>query len=119
MYLGTDLITQQPIAIKAILLKNIDNEVTQYLLKNEVKALTMTNHPNVLKAIDMIQDENFVYVVTDYLPKGTLGDYITKRGVIPEREALEIFRQLVEGYDHILDLKMFHRDLKPHNILFD
>lgn len=55
VYLGTDLKTNQPIAVKAIELKNIDNEVTQYLLKNEIKALKLTNHPNVLKAIDVIQ----------------------------------------------------------------
>jgi serine/threonine protein kinase len=34
VYLGTDLKTGTPIAVKAIELKNIDNEVTQYLLKN-------------------------------------------------------------------------------------
>jgi serine/threonine protein kinase len=56
VYLGTDLRNNSPIAVKAIDLKNIDNEVTQYLLKNEIKALRMTNHPNVLKAIDVIQE---------------------------------------------------------------
>jgi serine/threonine protein kinase len=56
VYLGTDLRNNSPIAVKAIDLKNIDNEVTQYLLKNEIKALRITNHPNVLKAIDVIQE---------------------------------------------------------------
>lgn len=34
VYLGTDLRNGRPVAVKAIELKNIDNEVTQYLLKN-------------------------------------------------------------------------------------
>jgi hypothetical protein len=34
VYLGTDIRNNQTIAVKAIELKNIDNEVTQYLLKN-------------------------------------------------------------------------------------
>lgn len=119
VYLGTDLRTGAPIAVKAIELKNIDNEVTQYLLKNEVRSLQITHHPNVLRAIDVIEDPEFCYVVTDYLPKGTLAEYIEKKGVIPEDEALQIFKQLVDGYDHIFDLKIYHRDLKPHNILFD
>lgn len=88
VYLGTDLRNNQPIAVKAIDLKNIDNEVTQYLLKNEIKALTLTNHPNVLKAIDVIQEPEFIYIITDYLPKGTLAEYIEKLGSIPEQEAL-------------------------------
>lgn len=72
VYLGTDLRSNTPVAVKAIELKNIDNEVTQYLLKNEIKALKTTNHPNVLKAIDVIQEPEFVYIITDYLPNGTL-----------------------------------------------
>lgn len=79
----------------------------------------MTNHPNVLRAIDVIQEPEFVYIVTDYLPKGTLAEYIQKLGSIPEAESLQIFKQIVDGYDHIFDLKIYHRDLKPHNILFD
>ena len=119
VYMGTDHRTGQPVAVKAIDLKEINNEVTQYLLKNEVKALQITNHPYVLKAIDVIQEPQHVYVVTDFLPQGTLAEYIEKKGTIPEEEALVIFKQLVEGYDHIYDLKIYHRDLKPHNILFD
>ena len=34
VYQGTDLRNNMAIAVKAIELKNIDNEVTQYLLKN-------------------------------------------------------------------------------------
>ena len=119
VYLGTDLRSNTPIAVKAIELKNIDNEVTQYLLKNEINALKTTNHPNVLRAIDVVQEPDFVYIVTDYLPNGTLAEYIEKRGSIAETEALEIFKQIVDGYDHIFDLRIYHRDLKPHNILFD
>lgn len=76
VYLGVDTKTNTPVAVKAIELKNIDNEVTQYLLKNEIKALRTTNHPNVLKAIDVIQEPEYVYIVTDYLPNGTLAEYI-------------------------------------------
>lgn len=39
--------------------------------------------------------------------------------MIPEAQAIEIFKQIVDGYDHIFDLQIYHRDLKPHNILFD
>lgn len=76
VYLGTDLRTGAPVAVKAIELKNIDNEVTRYLLKNEMRALQITHHPNVLRAIDIIEDPEFCYVVTDYLPKGTLAEHI-------------------------------------------
>lgn len=38
---------------------------------------------------------------------------------MPEQQALAVFKEIVDGYEHILNLKIFHRDLKPQNILFD
>lgn len=113
VYLGKDLNTGSPIAVKVIELRTITNEITQFLLKNEMKALRTTNHPNVLKAIDIIKEPDNVYIVTEYLPKGTLANYIIRKGKIPEEEALEIFKQIVDGYEHILSLNIQHRDLKP------
>lgn len=83
------------VAVKVIELKTITNEVTRYLLQNEVKALQLTNHPNVLHAYDVVADSNCCYVITNYCPNSTLEDYIRKRGRIPEDEALTIFRQIV------------------------
>ena len=119
VYLGKDLRTNQLVAVKTIELKTIDNEVTKYLLRNEIQALKTTSHPNVLRAIDVVEEKDCVYIVTEYLAKGSLADHILKRGRIPEAEALQLFRQIVDGYEHIFDLRIHHRDLKPHNILFD
>ena len=44
----------------------------------------MTNHPNVLKAYEVIADANCYYVITNYCPNRTLDDYIKQRGRIPE-----------------------------------
>ena len=58
----------------------------------------MTNHPNVLKALDVIRKPDYCYVVTDLLPGKTLHEMIRARGRIPENEALPIFKGIVDGY---------------------
>ncbi len=42
---------------------------------------------------------------------------IKRRGRLPESEAIDVLRQVLNGYEHMHALKIIHRDLKPDNIL--
>ncbi len=44
--------------------------------------------------------------------------YIRKNKFIPEKEALVIFGQIIQGMSAMKDKKIIHRDLKPENIMF-
>jgi serine/threonine protein kinase len=72
----------------------------------------------VLKALDIVRNQDYCYVVTDYLPGKTLHQMIRTRGGIPEGEALPIFKAIVDGYSNLKKHKIIHRDLKPENIMF-
>lgn len=112
-------------AIKAIDLRSIDNEVTKYLLSCEIAALSNlgklanTGHENIVKLHDIALQDHFIYLVMEHLEGGTLAEYLKKhpRG-LPEAEALFIFRQILEGYVHMRGKQIVHRDLKPDNVLF-
>jgi len=45
----------QRVACKIIDMSKIDNEVTEYLLHNEKKALELLQHPNVIHTLDIFQ----------------------------------------------------------------
>lgn len=51
---------------------------------------------------------------------GNLTEYVEKKGKkLPEREALNILKQILNGYQELLKLGIVHRDLKPDNIFIN
>lgn len=113
------------VAIKAIDLRDVDNEVTRYLLSCEIAALSNLGklehsaHENVVRLLDVVLQDNYIYLVTELLEGGTLSEYLKRTpGGLPEDEAIFIFRQILEGYMQIRSKAVVHRDLKPDNVLF-
>lgn len=117
VYSGKDLRSGEKVAVKIIELSTIDNEVTQYLLEMEKKALLAINSPYVLKGHKIWQDHKFCFMVTEYCNGGTLKNYIQKKGKLDEEKSLALVRNILEGYQHLVKKGMVHRDLKPANIM--
>lgn len=66
--LGVDTFNGNIVAIKSIKMSTIDNEVTRYLLENELKALTISNHPNLVKCYDTVKNKDYTFIVMEYCP---------------------------------------------------
>jgi serine/threonine protein kinase len=47
-----------------------------------------------------------------------LAKYIRKVNTIPEKEAINILGQIIQGMSAMQEKKIIHRDLKPENIMF-
>lgn len=90
--------------------------MTRYLLENELQALRIVDHPNLIKNYDIVKNKDFTYIVMEYCPSN-LNAFIKNNRNVPEEKILEIFKQIVEGYKSLKDHKIIHRDLKPSNIL--
>ena len=59
---------------------NVNNEVTEYLLDCEKKALRQIKHNNIVKCYDILQEKDFCYIVMEECKEGTLKDYIQSKG---------------------------------------
>lgn len=59
------------------------------------------------------------YLVLEYIEGGELFDYLIKKGRLEEREAVNYFRQIVQGVHYCHKFNICHRDLKPENLLLD
>ena len=53
----------------------------------------------------------------EYLPGGSLNDYVNKRDGLPEREAIKCIRQIGSALLYLHTNKMLHLDVKPANIM--
>jgi serine/threonine protein kinase len=57
-------------------------------------------------------DATHLYIVLEYMEQGTLYSQL-KRGVICEKEAATIIKQITESLEYLHDMGIAHRDLKP------
>lgn len=106
-------------AVKTIKLDKFTNTPKLHdMTKNEVEILGKINNPNVIKLYKVLKTANNIYLIYELCTGGNLEQLLDIRKFIPEKEAVDIFRQLLNGCRTIVDLKILHRDFKPSNILF-
>lgn len=111
-------------AIKRIQLDKIKKSViSKFLL--ELNISSSLNHNNIIKCHETLKTENNWYIVTEYCDGGTLIDYLKDRKILQtidyekrEQDIKQIMVQLKDGLKYLTGKKIYHRDLKPQNILF-
>jgi serine/threonine protein kinase len=108
VWLGKNLQTQEQFAIKVINgLKN------RGFTTNEVAAYRDLTHSNIIKAVDLhaTAGEETVYVVMPWAANGDLKSKIPEAGM-PEDEAREIFKQVLNAVKYMHSKGWIHRDIK-------
>jgi multiple sugar transport system substrate-binding protein len=83
--------------------------------EREAKTLAKLYHPNIVATIDYGEYEGSPYLVTDYLPGGTLKQKTGK--AMPWQDAVRIILPLARALQYAHELGVVHRDIKPSNIL--
>lgn len=77
-------------------------------------------HPNVLGAMEVLQDDSYLYTVMPYCTGGDLFGRITtdeQTAVVDETKARVWFQQLLSGLLHLQRKGVCHRDLSLENLL--
>jgi len=106
-------------AVKAISKDKLDNVPRLHeMTKDEVEILSKVKNPNVIRLYETLKTANNLYIVYELCNGGTLEELLDKRKFLPEKEAFQIFRQLLNGCKPLVKQNILHRDLKPSNILF-
>ena len=83
----------------------------------EAKTLFRLNHPNIVRILDIFEENATAYYVMEYIEGESLGDMVKRRGAIPEAEALEYIREVGGALSYIHSEKMNHLDIKPNNLV--
>ena len=96
-----------------------DSKVKSYAerFRNEAEKLASLTHPNIVRVLEVFEANNTIYYTMEYLPGGSLNDYVNKRNGLPEREAIRCIRQIGSALLYIHTNKMLHLDVKPANIM--
>lgn len=102
------------VAIKEIPVKG-NHDITDSLLQ-EVNVLRKLKHHNIVTFIDSKMNDESMYLITQFCNQGTIEDLMQQKQ-LSEREVLQYFSQIAEGFKYIRHKKIVHRDVKPQNIL--
>jgi predicted Ser/Thr protein kinase len=117
LYLAHDQNTDgQLVVLKFLLRELLDNEYALQKFKHESIALSRINHHNVVAVTDTGEFEGRPFFVMQYIDGETLEQRIPKQGMRLEHAA-SILRQIGAALEHVHAKGIFHRDLKPTNIM--
>lgn len=86
----------------------------------EAQTAAALSHPGIVRIDDLIiQDDGQLYIVMEYMPGGDLRAWMAARPKASWRERLELIRPIAEALDYAHARQIWHRDVKPSNILLD
>jgi serine/threonine protein kinase len=85
----------------------------------EARAAAALDHPNIVHAYDIDQDETLHFLVMEYVDGASLQEIVKKTGPMDPVRAAHYVAQSAVGLEHAHRSGLVHRDIKPGNILVD
>ncbi|KAL8167223.1 hypothetical protein V2J09_008722 [Rumex salicifolius] len=76
-----------------------------YQVQREIRTMKLLNHPNIVRIHEVLASKTKIYI-----------SYAKK---LSEKEARKLFQQLIDAVEYCHCKGVYHRDLKPQNLLLD
>jgi serine/threonine-protein kinase len=117
VYEGTDVSLNRKVAIKRMRdeLRLDPRERLRFI--NEAKLVASLHHPNIVDIYAIIEQEQDIFLIFEYVNGKTVHDIITGRGHLSLQHALSICRGVAAGLEFAHGRGVIHRGLKPSNIM--
>lgn len=72
-----------------------------------------------MRIFELLEDDDYYYIVSEFLKGGELFDRIIKLKSFNEQKAAYVLKQILLALNYIHSNNIMHRDLKPENILLE
>jgi len=116
VYRAEDEHLHRDVALKVLPAALLAKEEALKALRNEARALSKLNHPNIATVHDFDVHEGTHFLVMEYVIGQTLAQKLSTGG-LEQEEAAAFGRQIASALDDAHGHGIVHRDLKPSNIL--
>ena len=116
VYKGYHKITKEPVAIKEIDLNKNVKYINRFY--KEIEILEKADNINIINIITNIENKDYIFIIMEFCEKGDLRKFLKKRP-LKEQHVKKLMIQLVNGMQYMYNNNIYHRDLKPQNILID
>ena len=85
----------------------------------ELSLLSRIHHPFIVNVHFAFQDNEYLYLISDYFPQGDLRYQLIHNKYYTEKQIKFIISNILLSLDYIHANNIIHRDIKPENILID
>ncbi|KAI9199974.1 hypothetical protein LWI28_000959 [Acer negundo] len=109
----------QDVAVKILRSEHL-NDALEDEFAQEVAILREVQHRNIVRFIGACTKSPHLCIVTEYMPKGSLYDYLHKNhNVLKLSQLLRFAVDVCRGMEYLHQNNIIHRDLKTANLLMD
>lgn len=109
--------TSEIVAIKKMKKQEMiyKNQVAHVRAERDILALA--NNPWIVELKCSFQDENFLYLVMEYLQGGDLMTLLMEKDILAEDLSRFYIAETILAIESVHNLNYIHRDLKPDNLI--
>ena len=114
-----DRTTHQLVAVKKLRKSEMVRRGQVDHVRAERNVLAEVRHQSIVKLIYSFQDEEYLYLVMEYMPGGDLMTLLIRLEILPEQMSQFYLAQTVIALEAVHAAGYIHRDIKPDNLLLD
>ncbi|CAD8086198.1 unnamed protein product [Paramecium primaurelia] len=116
-YLVKDIPQQNMHVMKCVPKVNIIANNTERHIKNEKQVLELLNHPNLVLFRRSFKDQNYIYLLTEYIQGKELFHVIREIGLLNSYETQFYIAQIINILEKMHSQHIIYRDVKPENFI--
>ena len=116
VYLANDTLLQRPVVLKVLRTGLLSAEQLRTTVLREARLASAIEHPNVCAIYEVGESGDEGFIVMQYVPGESL-DRLIARGPASLQLVLSVGIQIADGLQAAHALGIFHRDLKPQNVM--
>ena len=116
VYLATHNSLKHQVAIKVLNKEFVFNSNIRSRFIEEARKMFRMSHPNVVKVTDLIDEENSVAIVMEYVEGLTLKDILEQKK-LNDNEIELYLKQMLAALGYVHSQGLIHRDIKPSNFI--
>ena len=120
VYLCEHKLMRRRVAVKVLPTAKADDPASLERFYREARAVAALDHPNIVRAYDIDQDEKLHFLVMEFVDGANFQELVKRSGPLDVTRAAHYIRQAALGIQHAHEAAgLVHRDIKPGNILVD
>lgn len=120
VFLARQLSLDRPVALKVLQDRFLNDKEYVESLFREARAAGKINHPNIVQAYAVGEENGIFYFAMEYVRGETFKQILQRQKKLDFMQAAKVVREIASALDAAWrEQKLVHQDIKPDNIMLD